>query len=110
MKASLQQQPMYCSRDHNYPTKCLFLFFCFVLSCIFCCFGVYIWGYKSNVLGVLIDLPDWHHALLASLVSLARVGQALGLMSSSSELSGQFTNLAALPIGLGFNSQSSEGC
>ena len=23
MKASLQQQPMYCSRDHNYPSKFL---------------------------------------------------------------------------------------
>ena len=27
MKASLQQQPMYCSRDHNYPSRASFMFF-----------------------------------------------------------------------------------
>ena len=31
-------------------------------------------------------------------------------MSISGKLSGQFMNLAALPMGLGFNSHSSEGC
>ena len=76
------------STEKGRTTKLLFLFFCFVLSYIFCCFGVYVWGYKSNFLGVLVDLLNWYLVLLASLESLAKVGQVLGVMSLSGKLSG----------------------
>ena len=33
MKASLQQQPMYCSRDHNYPSRQWYKFQSYMMIC-----------------------------------------------------------------------------
>ena len=69
--------------------KPLFPIFCFVFSCIFC-FGVYVWVYKSNFGGALMDLLKWYLVPVASLESQVRAGSQSGsdFMSMAGKLSG----------------------
>ena len=94
----------------SFPLFLLFLY----ISCIFCLLFLFccVWGYRSSFVGALMDLLKLYLLPTSSFWSWGTVSgwSQSGVMSISGKLFGWFMNLAALPFGLGFNSQSSEGC
>ena len=88
--------------------SCTFLFLFFFL--VLYLFGM--WGHKSSFVGVLMDFLRLYLVPTLTFGSLGTATVRLwsGTMSTSGRLSRWFINLAAVPIALGFNSESSEGC
>ena len=83
-----------------------FVAFAYLLHFLFC-----VWGHRSSFVGALMDFLRLYLVPTLSFLSLGTVSgrSQSGVMSTSGRLSGWFMNLAALPIGLGFRFQSSEG-
>ena len=92
----------------SFPLFLLLLYVSFILLCCFC-FCV---GSQIQFVVALMDFLPLYLVPTLSFWSLGTVsGRSWsGVMSTSGRLSRWSRTLAALLIGLGFNSQSSEGC